>query len=484
MMTIMKKIALLSIFAGLFFTACVEGDYGIKPVGPQTNGQEDAVTFPTGLTAAAVSPIDLAAVEADSVAIAAYTPAEVAFGTIDNFRIVVDDTYEFSVGTDMKVPVKDLQDMVVEAYGKRPSARTFAARLEADVMVGGQASYVSSSSFEVVLTPQAPFISNAYYLIGNMNNWSDADAKNFKFKHSGKDVYEDPVFTITFTAGADCYWKIIPQSNYDAGNAWNEGTTGVVGVAVDGDSATEGTLVTEKPQAGKIPAAGTYMMTNNMMDYSYSIKALAAEYYLVGDAPFAWNVNNKTNLMYAESATVQSYTGQFNGNLKFINGNDMGSENWNACYGTPTDGDTSVSGSLQQNAGAIHSPEAGYFTFKVDLDAMTYTWTKLENQTPQEYTTIGLVGAFNGWNQAEDANQMTQITPHNWFKTMTLAEGELKFNANKEWTISWGGETDINVGDNNYGVTTTANGKNIFVPAGTYDIFFNDITGRFVFVSK
>ena len=79
---------------------------------------------------------------------------------------------------------------------------------------------------------------------------------------------------------------------------------------------------------------------------------------------------------------------------------------------------------------------------------------------------------------------MTQITPHNWFKTMTLAEGELKFNANKEWTISWGGETDINVGDNNYGVTTTANGKNIFVPAGTYDIFFNDITGRFVFVSK
>lgn len=484
-MTIMKKIALLSIFAGLFLTACVEGDYGIKPVEPQANEQEEAVTFPTGLTATAVSPIDLAAVETDSVAIAAYTPAEVAFGTIDNFRIVVDDTYVFNVGADMKVPVEDLQNMVVEAFNKRPTARTFAAVLEADVMVEGQASYVASPSFEVVLTPKAPFISSGYYLIGNMNDWNTDNAKNFPFKHSGKDVYEDPVFTITFTAGADCYWKIIPQSNYDAGDPWRAGVAeGVVGVAVDGDSAAEGTLVTEEPQAGKIAAAGMYMMTINMMDYSYSIKALAAEYYLVGDAPFAWNVNNKTNLMYAESATVQSYTGQFNGNLKFINGNDMGSDNWNACYGTPTDGDTSVSGSLQQNAGAIHSPEAGYYTFKVDLDAMTYTWTKLENQTPQEYTTIGLVGAFNGWNQAEDANQMTQITPHNWFKTMTLAEGELKFNANKEWTISWGGETDINVGDNNYGVTTTANGKNMFVPAGTYDIFFNDITGRFVFVSK
>ena len=487
MMTIMKKIALLSIFAGLFFTACVEGDYGIDPVGPQTNEQEEAVTFPAGLTATAVSPIDLAAVEDESVAIAAYTPAETTVGDLANFRIVVDDTYVFAVGEDMKVPVDSLQKMVVDAYGKRPAARTFSGVLEADVMVGGQASYVASAEFDVVLTPQAPFISSAYYLIGSMNNWSDADAKNFKFKHSGKDVYEDPVFTITFTASDECWWKIIPQSNYDAENAWAPGSTGVVGVATNGDESLEGTLATSDWEvgAGVIKAgAGMYMMTINMMDYTYSIKALAPEYYLVGDN-FAWDVNTKKYLMYAESKTVQSYTGLFDGNLKFINANDMGSDNWDACYGTVKDGDTAASGTLQQKGGAIHSPEKGYYTFTADLDAMTYTWTKLENQEPVKYETIGLVGAFNGWKEAEDANQMTELTPHNWFKTMTFAErGELKFNADKAWTISWGGETDINVGDTNYGVTTTANGKNMVVPAGTYDIFFNDITGRFVFVSK
>ena len=258
-----------------------------------------------------------------------------------------------------------------------------------------------------------------------------------------------------------------------------------MGVVVDGDSALEGTLVTEKPQAGKIASAGTYMMTINMMDYTYKITPLAPEYYLVGDN-FAWDVNTKKHIMYAESVTVHSYTGMFDGNLKFINGNDMGQGDagWAFTYGTPTDGDTSVSGVLKQNAGAIHSPEAGYYTFTADISSMTYTWTRLENQNPDSYTTIGLVGEFCGWNQASDDNQMTQLTPHNWYKNITLSAGKLKFNANKEWTISWGGETDLNIGDSNCGKTTTANGKDMYVPAGTYDVFFNDITGQFVFVGK
>jgi hypothetical protein len=225
------------------------------------------------------------------------------------------------------------------------------------------------------------------------------------------------------------------------------------------------------------------MMTINMMDYTYSIAPLAPEYYLVGDN-FAWDVNTKKNLMYAESLTVHSYTGMFNGNLKFINGNDMGSDNWGATYGTPQDGDTSASGILKQNSNAIHSPESGYYTFTADLSAMSYTWTRLANQNPETYTTIGLVGEFCGWNQAADENQMTQLTPHNWHKTITLTAGKLKFNANKEWTISWGGETDLNIGDTNYGKSTTANGKDMYVPAGTYDVYFNDITGQFVFVGK
>lgn len=448
MMTIMKKIALLSIFAGLFFTACVEGDYGIKPVGPQTNGQEDAVTFPTGLTAAAVSPIDLAAVEADSVAIAAYTPVETAVGEFGNFRIVVDDTYEFSVGTDMKVPVKDLQDMVVDAYGKRPSARTFAARLEADVMVGGQASYVSSSSFEVVLTPQAPFISNAYYLIGNMNNWSDADAKNFKFKHSGKDVYEDPVFTITFTAGADCYWKIIPQSNYDAGNAWNEGTTGVVGVAVDGDSATEGTLVTEKPQAGKIPAEGMYKMTINMIEYTYTIQKLEFEEYIyVPGNHQGWNPGAAPALWCPNFDGVYTGFSNLNGDFKFTRVRGWDSE-YNYTHFT-----TFSTGLSQGDGTNIKMATSGFYYLKADVAAGSLTATQT--------TTWGIIGPAQAGGWDADTDMTWNADKGCWYAAgVTLAAGEMKFRANDGWDINVGGE---------FG-NLVENGGNIAVEAGTYDI--------------
>ena len=448
MMTIMKKIALLSIFAGLFFTACVEGDYGIKPVGPQTNGQEDAVTFPTGLTAAAVSPIDLAAVEADSVAIAAYTPVETAVGEFGNFRIVVDDTYEFSVGTDMKVPVKDLQDMVVDAYGKRPSARTFAARLEADVMVGGQASYVSSSSFEVVLTPQAPFISNAYYLIGNMNNWSDADAKNFKFKHSGKDVYEDPVFTITFTAGADCYWKIIPQSNYDAGNAWIEGTTGVVGVAVDGDSATEGTLVTEKPQAGKIPAEGMYKMTINMIEYTYTIQKLEFEEYIyVPGNHQGWNPGAAPALWCPNFDGVYTGFSNLNGDFKFTRVRGWDSE-YNYTHFT-----TFSTGLSQGDGTNINMATSGFYYLKADVAAGSLTATQT--------TTWGIIGPAQAGGWDADTDMTWNADKGCWYAAgVTLAAGEMKFRANDGWDINVGGE---------FG-NLVENGGNIAVEAGTYDI--------------
>lgn len=48
-----------------------------------------------------------------------------------------------------------------------------------------------------------------------------------------------------------------------------------------------GTLLTttskgETAKAGKIAKPGTYKMTINMMDYTYSIEQLASEYYLVG----------------------------------------------------------------------------------------------------------------------------------------------------------------------------------------------------------
>ncbi len=442
----MKKIAYLSVFAGLLLTSCIAGDYGIKPADPQTNEQEDAVTFPTGLTATAVSPIDLASVECDSVAIAAYTPVETAVGEFGNFRIVVDDTYEFPVGTDMKVPVDSLQNMVVDAYGKRPAARTFKAVLEADVMVGGQATYVTSSSFDVVLTPQAPFISSAYYLIGNMNDWNPDNAKNFQFKHSGKDVYEDPVFTITFNAGADCYWKVIPQSNYDANDAWREGTEGVVGVAVDGDSSLEGTLITEKPQAGKIAEAGLYKMTINMIEYSYKLEKLNfVEYIYVPGNHQGWAPDKAPALWSPDFNGVWTGYSMLDGGFKFTHERKWAGEYKGSDFATKSEG-------LSGDNDIIASKKAFYY-IKADVAN-----SKLDATEIKSYGIIG-DATPGGWDSDTDMTWNAEKCAF-VINGITLKDGKVKFRANDGWDINVGGSFD----------DLRDGGADIAVTAGTYDI--------------
>ena len=446
----MKKIAYLSILAGLFLTACTEGDYGILPADPQVNEQEAAVTFPTGLTAVAVSPIDLAAVEADSVAIAAYTPAQTAVGEVSEFRIILEagaKAYELPVAADMKVPVDSLQKVVVDAYGKRPAARTFTAVLEADVMVGGQATYVASEEFNVVLTPVAPFISSAYYLIGNMNDWNTDNAKDFKFNHSGKDVYEDPVFTIVFTSAADCYWKIIPQSNYDAENPWRDNhAEGVVGVAKDGDDSLEGTLVTTSPQAGKIAEEGMYKMTINMMDYTYSLEKLNfVEYIYVPGNHQGWAPDKAPALWSPNFDGVWTGFSMLDGGFKFTHERKWAGEYKGSDFATKSAG---LSGDND-----IVAEKAAFYYIKADVAN-----SKLE---ATEVKSFGIIGPAQDGGWSDDTDMTWNAEKGCWaVYGITLKADELKFRANDDWAINVGGEFS----------NLSENGANIKVEAGTYDI--------------
>lgn len=78
--------------AGLLLTGCMEGDYGIKPEGPQTNPKEPTATIPD-LTASAVAPIDLAKVEGESVSIVTVTPVTVDGATVD-YAVILDGTHK------------------------------------------------------------------------------------------------------------------------------------------------------------------------------------------------------------------------------------------------------------------------------------------------------------------------------------------------------------------------------------------------------
>lgn len=493
----MKKLSLyISIaLAGLFMGSCSEDfkDWA----DPQTNPQEDAITIP-GFTATGAQAINFANVETDSVSTFTLSEAALPAGfTLENARLEltpqgVENATKTTVNTSIegKGAVADLSAAVVSVYGKRPSARTFDAQVYVNAVKDGQAVLIDAGKINLVMTPKAPFIDTNYYLVGLMTDWK-LDT-NLKFAHSDADVYEDPVFTIMFTTTADNqYWKIIPQGNVDAGDIWKveNAPKGVVGVEKDGDDAMSGTLLTttskgEKANAGKIAKAGTYQMTINMMDYTYSIKQIAPEYYLVG-ALQSWSDQNMSCLMTAETAMVQNFTTKWTGdaNLKIWLGSDFGK--WDNAFGSAAgDGVSAAEGKLKANGGAIVCPEKNaYYTFTADFSTMTYKWTKLANQNPTEFEYVGLIGVGGKWKDGDDID-LKQVAPHNWYLAkQEIPAGGLKIRADHKWRDdgNWG----FGEGQNyeNKGTLITSGGSgNIPVPAGTYNIYFNDITGAYAFV--
>lgn len=456
---------------------------------PQTNPEEEAVSFGDG----SVTPVDvinLADVKGNKVKVAsivAPTSSKDAYKS-SSFKINFDGQ-SFDIDADGNMAKADLVNYITGKYGKRPIERDLDATLDAWLSNGSTAAKMATSAkFQVKAIPEAPFIDAAYYLVGDLTEWK-LDTK-LKFAHSDADVYEDPVFTLMFTTTKDdqC-WKIIPQGNVDAGNIWavENAPEGVVGIEVDGDKAMSGKLLTtnsegNKAGAGKIAKAGIYQMTINMMDYTYTIKQIAPEYYLVGKLQ-GWSdkPKDKTCLMYAETPMVQSYTTQWNddANLKIWLGSDWG--DWNNAYGAKDDGDNSVEGKIA-GSGAIVCPEPGaFYTFKADFSTMTYKWTKLENQNPTAYEKVGLIGVGGDWVNDVD---MTEVTPHNWFIEKTLPEGSFKIRANHEWNdaANWGfaeGQEFSSTGK----LITSGGSKDIKIAAGKYRIFFNDITLEYAIIA-
>lgn len=96
------------------------------------------------------------------------------------------------------------------------------------------------------------------------------------------------------------------------------------------------------------------------------------------------------------------------------------------------------------------------------------------------YTMIGMPGDYQGWDTGANLmNAMsTSVENHDWYLMSVTysADTELKFAADGAWDVNWGKKVFP------YGIGTQG-GDNIPVPAGTYNVFFNDILGTYNFVA-
>jgi len=86
---------------------------------------------------------------------------------------------------------------------------------------------------------------------------------------------------------------------------------------------------------------------------------------------------------------------------------------------------------------------------------------------------VGILGSATptGWDSDTDMATSDNVT---YTITMTFTTGEVKFRQDDAWTINWGANT-FPTG------TGTSGGPNIPVPAGTYAVTFNRLTGAYAF---
>lgn len=448
-----KKI-LLGMTLLMSMVSCTEDytDWGT----PQSNPQEEAVSFGKG----SVTPVDvinLADVKTEKVKVASIVaPTSSNASYTPTYKINIGGR-AFDIDAEGNMAKADLVNYIVDKFGKRPTERDIDATLDAWVSNGATAvKMATSETFQVKAIPEAPVIEEGYYLVGDMFTTDDVDGWTKEvakaFNHSDKDVYEDPVFTVSFeTTKADQYWKIIPKKNIDADDLW---AAGVVGPKVDGDDSMTGALTNGDAKAGKIAKAGKYKLTINMMDYTYTIEEVNYDpfIYFIGSTD-GWKSSDQKLALVDEAKGV--YTGYVyvadpnRAGLQFKFQRVAGS--WDneinaGAFVSFGGAATNENGNIGVNAGE------GVYYFDVNLSEGTITATKIE--------TMGMIGGFNNWDG--DA-VMTWNAEEYCFEATNVgvtADG-WKFRVNGGWDINLGGSLN----------NLTAGGDNITVAGNTVKLY-------------
>ena len=127
----------------------------------------------------------------------------------------------------------------------------------------------------------------------------------------------------------------------------------------------------------------------------------------------------------------------------------------------------------------------GYYSLTLNADELTYTFEPYDASEATTYDVIGLVGDGTSVGWPGDANptpdiQLTQseFDPHLWYvNDIALTDGPIKFRANLAWDVNWGSDTFPSG-------LATQNGPDIPATEGVYDLWFNDITGRYILIPQ
>lgn len=446
----MKKTLLYSLaaMASLALASCA-GDYD-DWANPQANEQE-ASAAKYGVTFANGSEAEGSMADEDGIinlVTVNSSDANVTGFTLQDFKVNGVAVNGTMVGNSVQVSASELEKLVCDQNKSRASvARDLKVETQVSINLasGDAVSFTTkgetTGKFTPTATPQLD--EKGYYMLGqvNGNEW-DATAPVWMNKIS------DGVYQLKVTTTADKNWfKFYAGSNYVKGD-WNSINKGALGCKENGSEDAFGYILYAGDSWGElqtpvIPGAGTWIVTLDMNNLTYTVGKPVL--YMAGDAN-GWATNDYLAGEDGVHFTGFMYLNQ-NG-FKFCTQPEWKGTNYGANFDTTEGG-----------ANITMTEDAGYYKVDVDLESKSYVLTPIK--------TIGIIGSAspNGWDSDVDMtyvpyNAKTKELGYWEAKDITLASGEIKFRANDDWAINWGGDTNA----------LTQGGDNISVDAGTYDI--------------
>ena len=446
----MKKTFLysLAVLASVSLASC-NGDYD-DWAQPQHNPQEASaakygITFTAGPEAECNMPdedgvINLVTVNS--------TDANVTGYTVKDLKVNGEAIKGEAVGNNIQVNATELEKILCSQSKTRASVE-HEINVESKVSVNlasGDAvaiNTVGTTTAKLKPTPTPAIDEQGYYMLGevNGNGWT-ATSPVWMTQVS------DGVYQLKVTTEKDKnYFKFYEGSKWDESGNWDVINKGVLGCEKDGCDDASGTIYYTgdswgTPQTMVIAGAGTWIVTLDMNNLSYSVGKPIL--YMKGDA------NGWDGYDYLAGDDGVHFTGfmYLNQNgFKFTTAPDWSGTGYGENFSTAPD------------AGNIVMTEpAGYYKVDVDLSAKTYTLTPI--------TTIGIIGAavpVTGWDSDQDLTY--NVEERCWeIKDIELNAGECKFRANDDWAMQWGYDGEKFVYSNNAPAVQ-------FIPeAGTYDI--------------
>ncbi|QOD60869.1 SusE domain-containing protein [Polaribacter haliotis] len=299
-------------------------------------------------------------------------------------------------------------------------------------------------------------------------NWAEADygqqaSINYSIEFSKTEDFAEATTASTVT-GKTSVTLSVNEVNTAAGNAGlNPFNWENVFIRVKAGLGTQG--------GEKIASNAVMLEVYPYFNYVFN------DFYLVGDATApGWNNNNNNPALFRDpnDANTYYYTGFWadNGHFKVLSTTGE----WQPQYGTD-DGST-----VGANLGGGTDPErfpygggngipAGFYTFKINFASNTFSFESFDANGKNSPASL----TVKGTSTADIALTALAFDGHIWYaKDVKLTPGNVEFVTDSG--TKWGSSSSFS------GVATDGGGSIPVVVEDNYDIWFNDLTGRYILI--